>query len=189
MAAPPRPAPYSCRCSMLFDTGVRVQESWGLLLGDPLLAPLFRGFMQILNFPLAFHLSLCLNGIMNKRRAKMTIRSIEVDGYGDRADIALARDRAEGVKIDNYRQAQHRHLSLPAPSPSVNAIPITKIVENLIVQEKTSCIVWAENVKWDVEDIYEAVEVACILLGYSTDDFSPYLLDKGYQLEIYLYAH
>jgi hypothetical protein len=123
--------------------------------------------------PLAFHLRICLNGIIDKKgEKKMTTRCYEVDGYGDRSDIALEKDRSEGTKIDNYYAGMSRPL--PEPTISENAYPITEIVKRLIQEGKNEINLQLQTVEWDVETIHEAVLEACIYLGLAEEDFNPY---------------
>lgn len=67
-----------------------------------------------------------------------------------------------------------------------NGTPISKIVLSMIEKNSMRSLWYKHQVYWDVEDVHEATTDACIQLGLSSEEFSPYIIDKGDQIEILL---
>lgn len=117
-------------------------------------------------------------------------RVASVDGYGDRDDIALARDKAQGQAKENQaneRAEMHQRL-IEAQEYGTNSAAenISDIVQKMIENQVYSKLVLKSQVIWDVESISEAVTDACICLGLGDDEFAPYVNDQGNQIEITL---
>ncbi|MEG4251084.1 hypothetical protein [Microcoleus sp. Pol10D4] len=118
-------------------------------------------------------------------------RVASVDGFGDRDDIALARDKSQGQILENQaneRVATHAKL-LDAGEYGTNsdAQNISQVVKEMIENEVGSKLVYKSYVIWDVDSIGEAVTEACICLGLGDDEFSPWVNDQGFEVEIGLY--
>lgn len=63
--------------------------------------------------------------------------------------------------------------------------PLSDIVYAMISNGLMKATYYKNQVCLDV-DIYEAVSIACIKLGLSSEDYSPYLHDEMLMIEIYL---
>lgn len=118
-------------------------------------------------------------------------RVASVDGFEGRDDIALARDKAQGQIVENQaneKAATHEALinSLEY-STSADAENISQIVKKMIENEIGSKLVCKSHIIWDVDSIHEAVTEACIHLGLGDDEFSPWVSDQGYEIEIGLF--
>lgn len=66
-----------------------------------------------------------------------------------------------------------------------NGTSFSDIVYTMISENKVQAMYYKNEICLDV-DICEAVDTACIKLGLPSEDYSPYLLDKGMMIEIYL---
>ena len=69
----------------------------------------------------------------------INFRTQSVDGYGDRDDIALERDKQQGVIVDNIRQ-NFLDIELVVDAAcewgsSSSAIPLSEIVREMIENE------------------------------------------------------
>lgn len=118
-------------------------------------------------------------------------RVASVDGFGDRDDIALARDKNQGEILENQaneRAAIHeRLLDAGEYATSNDAENISEIVRKMIENEIGSKLVYKYQVIWDVDSIHEAVTEACIRLGLGDDEYSPWTNDTGFEIEIGLF--
>lgn len=63
--------------------------------------------------------------------------------------------------------------------------PLSDLVLAMIQRNIMKATYFKDQVSMDTS-IYDAVNNACILLGLSSEDFSPYLHDKEIMVEIYL---
>lgn len=63
--------------------------------------------------------------------------------------------------------------------------PLSDIVYAMISKGLMKATYYKSQVFLDIS-ICEAVDTACIKLGLSSEDYSPYLLDEGMMVEIYL---
>lgn len=118
-------------------------------------------------------------------------RVASVDGYGEKDDIALANDRAEGQKLENQTQEMvARHQAILASleyGTSEDAKNISQIVKEMIESEVGSKSLNKSDVVWDVETISDAVTEACIILGLDDEQYSPWTTSRGFTLEISLF--
>jgi len=105
------------------------------------------------------------------------------NGNFERPDIALERDKSQGQIRQNTHDRAHE--SLPEASFSDDGRKLSEIVLDLMANDKSHAVFWKEDICNDM-DIHEAVNAACIALGLSDDDFSPYLEDLGHQVELTL---
>lgn len=114
--------------------------------------------------------------------------SYSVDGFGDRDDIVLAREKSQGTIRENQRneEAQRHARIADAQKYSEDGEPITRIVKRMIERESYGALLLKQDIRWDVETLSEAVTEACIQLGLSDEDFSPSLVDQGHEVEIRL---
>lgn len=117
-------------------------------------------------------------------------RVASVDGYGDRDDIALARDRSQGQILENQAnekaKTHQRLIEAQEYATSGSAKNISTIVQEMIADEKYSMLCLKSHIIWDVESISEAVTDACVQLGLGDDEFSPHINDLGCEIEITL---
>lgn len=103
------------------------------------------------------------------------------------AEQQLAHDKFESQKIENrFNEYRHRDNELyEASLYSTKGTPLSQIVLGMMQAEKFSALYYKYQVHMDM-DIHMAVNEACIQLGLSEDEYSPYLLDMGNCVEIYL---
>lgn len=110
-------------------------------------------------------------------------RVASVDGFGDRDDIALERDKNQGQIKENQADERAIHHQALIDSceygTSSEAQNLSEIVEKMILTENYSQLLLKSHVIWDVDSISEAVTEACIRLGLSDEEFSPDLNDQG----------
>lgn len=115
-----------------------------------------------------------------------------VDGYGDRRDIADAKDFGDAARI-----AERKRIELTQSEAALDravsewgwassAQPITEIVLEMIEAECYSIQLLKSEVIWDVESISEAVTEACIQLGLSDEEFAPSYHDLGNEIALRL---
>ena len=123
---------------------------------------------------------------------KMTnFRVASIDGFGDRDDIALARDKNQGQILENQaneRAATHEALinSLEYGTSS-DAENISQIVKKMIENDIRSKLINKSHIIWDVDSISEAVTEACISLALGDDEYNPWVNDQDYEIEISLF--
>jgi hypothetical protein len=121
----------------------------------------------------------------------MNFRVASVDSFGDRDDIALARDRAQGQIRENQADqrlffAESLLRATTEYGTSDSAENISEIVLSMIRNEVYSKTLLKAHIVWDVDSIWEAVNEACIRLGLGDDEYSPWTNDLGNKLEITL---
>ncbi len=118
-----------------------------------------------------------------------------VDGYGDRDDIALERDRQwENRPPNGYTRWEDYHadealkLNSTTYGTASTARPIAQIVEEMIKGECYSKLILCSDVIWpdDEYTIHDAVDEACIQLGLDSEEFSASIHDQGHEIEIRL---
>lgn len=118
-------------------------------------------------------------------------RVASVDGYGDRDDIALARDRQQGQILENQANERvklhERLIKAEEYGTSPDAENISVIVQKMIENETWSQLLCKSHVIWDVESIHEAVTEACIQMGLSDEEYSPWINAQGWEVEIGLF--
>ena len=104
----------------------------------------------------------------------------------ERSDIQLARDKAESQARENRLKGQARSMDLPiAVYGGSDAMHITEIVKKMIEENSMRSLWHKQQVFWDVEDIHDAVDDACVYLAID-NDFCPGISDKGDEIEITL---
>ena len=106
----------------------------------------------------------------------------------EREDIQLAHEQNVSQARENQYKDQMRSfdVSFPEYGEQETSMAISLIVEHMIKTNSARALFFKDQIHWDVEDIHEAVEACCIKEGLSTEVFSPYINDKGEQVEIYL---
>lgn len=123
--------------------------------------------------------------------------SYSVDGYGDRDDMALARDRDQGRILEN--QTLERLKSIPEAEYAESVyqgLPITQIVREMAQANQHRRLYYKHQIFWDVESIHDAVEQISLEaitpdgedepVAADLDWFTPHLNDKGHEVEIYI---
>lgn len=117
-------------------------------------------------------------------------RDQATDGFGDRPDIALANDIAEGQIRENLaKQEFEKHkaiLDASAYGTASNARNISDIVSEMIEEGCYDKPVLKSQIIWDVETLSEAVNLACIKLALSDEDFAPSINDNGFSINLRL---
>lgn len=86
------------------------------------------------------------------------------DGYGDRDDILLAKDRDQSRIRENVYKDQMRSFdvsSLDYAKNEEDGIPISKIVKHLVQRGGGQRLYYNNQIFWDME-LQEAREEACI---------------------------
>jgi hypothetical protein len=74
-----------------------------------------------------------------------------VDGFGERDDIALERDRSQGQATDNY-YAKFNNPIPDAPFAKVGkGFKVSEIVKNLVQKGGGSACYFNHQIEWDVE--------------------------------------
>lgn len=118
-------------------------------------------------------------------------RVASLDGFGDRDDIALERDKQQGQILENQAneraEIRQRLLDAGEYGTSDNAENLSEIVKEMIENEVGSKLVYKSNVLWDIDSIHEAVTEACITLGLGDEEFSPWTNDNGFEIELGLF--
>lgn len=112
------------------------------------------------------------------------------DGYGEREDMALARDR-NWMRIQEAKERERGETDAAIARSqqwgiSSTAQPISLIVREMIEQERFSRLLLKSDVIWDVKSIHDAVDEACIALCLDCDEFSANYQDKGNQIDLCL---
>ncbi|GAA6622810.1 hypothetical protein [Scytonema sp. NUACC26] len=114
----------------------------------------------------------------------------DVDGFGDRPDIADARSKAE-MQIMENKDRERFEIKLAVDrgrewGTSINAQLITVIVREMLEKECYQRLVLKNNVVWDVETLSEALTEACIYLSLSDEEFAPSYHDLGNEIDLRL---
>lgn len=125
-------------------------------------------------------------------------RDYLTDGYGDRPDMVLAKDReyenrppAGYTRWEDYHADQAAMANYDTYGSASNAQPVEKLVIGMLKAECYSKLFLKSEVVWpDSEDytIHDAVNEACIELGLSSDEFSASIHDQGNEIEVRLIA-
>lgn len=99
----------------------------------------------------------------------------------------LAHDRFMAQALENKLKLEHRRDEQLRQCNQYNpgGTPLSDIVYTMISNGLMKATYYKNQVCLDV-DIYEAVSIACIKLGLSSEDYSPYLHDERLMVEIYL---
>lgn len=120
----------------------------------------------------------------------INFRSQSVDGFGDRDDLALERDRQQGqIRENKARELAELDEAVDRAreyGTSSDARPITQIVREMLEGERYSRLLLKSQVIWDADSISEALTEACIQLGLSDEEFSPTYHDQGNEIDIRL---
>lgn len=110
-----------------------------------------------------------------------------IDGYGDRDDIALEKDRFEGIIRDNKAKGLQA-LQAEHDWGSLNCQRIVDLIVEMIERGTSSRLGNKSDIFWgEIESISEAVLEACIVKGLDEDLFSPSIRTDGFEYEIRLY--
>lgn len=102
-------------------------------------------------------------------------------------EAQLAHDRFMAQALENklnYEMKKDKEL-YQSHQYNEDGTPLSDIIYPMIEKNLMKATYYKNQVCLDV-DIFEAVSIACIKLGLSSEDYSPYLLDKGLMIEIYL---
>jgi hypothetical protein len=70
---------------------------------------------------------------------------------------------------------------------SSSARKLTEIVHDMIEREVYSKKMWKCDLIWDVDSLGEAINLACIQLGLSDEEYGSTIHDQGSEIEIQLY--
>jgi len=126
------------------------------------------------------------------------IRDYLTDGYGDRPDMVLAKDReynnrppAGYTRWEDYHAAQKAKQNYDTYGSASSAKPISALVEAMLEAECYSKLLLKSEVTWPSDEdytIHDAVEEACISLGLDAEEFSAAIHDQGNEIEIRLIA-
>lgn len=87
-----------------------------------------------------------------------------IDGYGDRDDIVLAKDRQQSQLRENVYRDQMKSFGIPDQPYAESAeqgIPISEIVKRLVEQGGGCSLYYNHQIFWDIK-LHEAREYACI---------------------------
>jgi hypothetical protein len=76
-----------------------------------------------------------------------------VDGFGDRDDIALERDRAEGLKTDNYFSGFTR--TIETPEFNEDGMTFREVFTNMLTKNSMCALYFKEQIA-PCDDIHEA---------------------------------
>lgn len=114
----------------------------------------------------------------------------ETDGYGERIDIARAREK-DILQITENKDSQRFQIIERVQRSSdfgtaTNAKPLSSVVQEMLEQERYCQLFYKSEIQWDVESISEALNEACIKLGLDEEEFAPAWNDLGDQVEITL---
>ena len=111
-----------------------------------------------------------------------------MSNYDERPDFLREQDEWQAKILENkaIERAERHEKLLRAEEygSSGSAEDLSVIVLRMIEQERYSCLMYKDSLRWDVDSVWEAVQDACIQLGLSTEDFSPWFLDQGHEIEI-----
>lgn len=125
----------------------------------------------------------------------MTYISCSSDGYGDRDDIALAKDRDQEQIRKNKSDEWHTDIpSSEYASSAEEGTPITEIVRRMTLKNRRRALLWKSSVFWDVETLYDAcLEISLEAITPEGEDlpvaadiewFEPSVHECGWQIEI-----
>lgn len=82
--------------------------------------------------------------------------------YGDRSDIALARDKQQGIARDNYYRDLNQGIpDQPFAESRENGIAVSDIVKRLVRQGGGKALYYNHQIFWDM-DLNDAREQACL---------------------------
>jgi hypothetical protein len=108
----------------------------------------------------------------------------------DRPDMMRERDRVWSESQLNYREFDHKkHEAIAraeAYGTSSLARPLSEIVLEMMAGECYEKLIAKNDVIDDIE-VGEAVDEACIVLGFSSESFSPTIKDNGHGIDIQLW--
>lgn len=114
-----------------------------------------------------------------------------VDGFGISDDKALEMDKFQEQIRENQANEKFEHYQKLTEADEYGdgdkAENISEIVKKMIEQERYSKLTCKSHVIWDVDSIHEAVTEACIRLGLGSEEFAPWTIDKGFEIEIGLF--
>ena len=105
----------------------------------------------------------------------------------EKAEAQIERDKFLSQALENKHKldAKRDDEIYQAFQYNPSATPLSEIVFQMMQSNKLCKMCFKHQVNLDM-DIYEAVEKSCIKLGFSSDNFAPYLHDQGMEVEIYL---
>ena len=119
-------------------------------------------------------------------------RVASVDGFGERDDLALERDRAyenrppQGyTRWEDYEADEKARKNADSYGTSSKAKPISKIIEEMLENECYQKLLNKSEITWDLE-LAEALTEACIQLGLSDEEFAPSIHDLGFEIDLRL---
>lgn len=122
----------------------------------------------------------------------MFSRTPSVDGYGDRQDIADARDFSDAARMAEY-QAMLMTQSENAIDQAMtewgtdwDAVPLTHIIADMLVKECYEKLILKSQVFWDVESVNEALIEACIVLGLDSEEYCASWTNNGCNINLRL---
>lgn len=111
-----------------------------------------------------------------------------VDGYGDRDDIALERDRAQGIISDRYHQELMKReedlYNSGKFGTSSTAMDLTEILAFMLENETYNVLKYCNDVKVRYDSPYEHLNEVCIRLGLSDEEISLDFNKSGDQVNI-----
>jgi len=126
----------------------------------------------------------------------MNFPTVSVDGFGDRDDIALAKDReyenrppAGYTRWEDYHADEALKANANSYGTSSSARPIAEIVQAMLEADCYSKLILCAEVTWPEDEdytIYSAMEEACIVLGLGSEEFAPTIHHQGSEIEIRL---
>lgn len=128
----------------------------------------------------------------------MTInfRVASIDGFGDRDDIALAKDRENEnrppngyTRWEDYHAAQELKANSNSWGVAAHAIPVAQQIEAMLASECYSKLFLKSEIVWPNDEDYtinSALEEAATNLGLDSDDFLASIHDQGSEVEIRL---
>lgn len=113
-----------------------------------------------------------------------------IDGFGERDDIALAREKDLLQISENKDRERFEAIEAVANATvfgsSSTAEPLSKIVQQMLEKGSYQALMLKSQIVWDVDSISEALNEACIQLGLDEEEFAPHLSDQGNEVEITL---
>jgi hypothetical protein len=113
-----------------------------------------------------------------------------IDGFGDRDDIALARDKANGQITDNARKHEtetHEALLKASEWGDLNQQSIVDLIVEMLRRGSMSMLGNKKDIYWgEIETISEALTGACIIEGLDDEYYSPSIRCEGFEYEVRL---
>ena len=121
----------------------------------------------------------------------MFIPTHEIDGYGERPDIALARSRSEDTIMENADAERFEAIERFLNSDDwgdLNQQSIVDLILEMMRRGTSSMLGNKGDIHWgQIESISEAVNEACVIEGLDEDCYSPTIRCDGFEYEIRLY--